>query len=56
VSKEVATVCYSYGERQLEEEALKRARTQADRKRREERAKRDEKEGVPDRDRKLVKA
>ncbi len=48
-------MCYSYGERQLEEEALRRARQQADRKRREERAKRDKKERVADKVRGLVR-
>jgi len=55
-SEEVVTVCYSYKDRQMEEEARRKAWEQEQRRRREEWAKKDEKERAANEDRGLVKA
>jgi hypothetical protein len=49
-------VCYSYRDRQAQEEARRMMRDREDRKRREERANKDEKGSAPEKERELVRA
>jgi hypothetical protein len=56
VSKEAAAMCYSYRDRQVDEEIRRTMQEREDRRRREEQAKKDEKERAADKDRELVRA
>ena len=49
-------MCYSYRDRQAQEEARRMMRDSEERRRRVERVKKDEKERVPEKDRELVRA